>query len=142
MAINLKLERLYLEDKADRENEIALEALAQNDAERLHMLKELIKNEKIDFNEIWNLHYAALILQHSNNIEDFVLTHYYAKKAVNMGSKVTKWLYAATLDRLLIAQGKKQKLGTQYKLVGGKKVYPKTDGTISEEERREYGVIN
>jgi hypothetical protein len=58
-----------------------------------------------------------------------------------MGSRVTKWLYAATLDRLLISHGKLQKFGTQYQIIGGKKVYAPTDKTVTDAEKKEYGVL-
>jgi hypothetical protein len=59
-----------------------------------------------------------------------------------MGSKVTRWLYAACLDRMLISQGKKQKFGTQYQLNSktGRYVHFPTDTSITDKERRKYGV--
>lgn len=138
--INTELEKLYYEDKNEREsNTIQSEKeLTDNTKKRIETLKKMLP--AVDTEEIWNCHYIAYLLHHGDSTEDYKLAHYYAKKAVEMGSSVTKWLYAATLDRLLISQGKPQKYGTQFKLIDSKKVYFPTDGTISEEEKIKHGV--
>lgn len=142
MSINLQLEDLYIEDKAEREkaeSKEEIDILITNTKVRLDKLRVILPT--LDESEIWNCHYAAYLLQHGEGSVDFALAHEYAKKAVNMGSRVTKWLYAATLDRLLISQGKLQKYGTQYQIIGGKKVYAPTDGTIDKSIKSEYGII-
>lgn len=142
MSINLQLEDLYIEDKAEREkaeSKEEVDILIANTKVRLDKLRVILPT--LDESEIWNCHYVAYLLQHGEGSADFALAHEYAKKAVNMGSRVTKWLYAATLDRLLISQGKLQKFGTQYQIIGGKKVYAPTDGTIDKSIRSEYGII-
>ncbi|HVZ58478.1 MAG TPA: SEL1-like repeat protein [Patescibacteria group bacterium] len=115
MAINRELEKLYFADKEERDklkdDDIeAQEALVQNDIMRLTRAKEIL--HEIDTTEIWNCQYLALLFQHGDTVKDYEKAHNFAKKAVEMGSNVTKWLYAATLDRLLVAQGKPQKFGT------------------------------
>lgn len=142
MPINFQLEELYIEDKAEREkakSKEEIDNLIANTKIRLNKLRIILPN--IDESEIWNCHYAAYLLQHGEGSADFELAHDYAKKAVDMGSNVTKWLYAATLDRLLISQGKLQKFGTQYQIIGGKKVYAPTDQTVTDAEKKEYGVL-
>ncbi len=142
MSINLQLEDLYIEDKAEREKAESKEEfdfLIANTKVRLDKLRVILPT--LDESEIWNCHYAAYLLQHGDGSADFALAHGYAKKAVDMGSRVTKWLYAATLDRLLISQGKLQKFGTQYQIIGGKKVYAPTDQTATDAEKKEYGVL-
>ncbi len=142
MSINLQLEDLYHKDKAERlkaESKAEITQLVLNTRHRLNKLRDLLPN--LDETEIWNCHYVAYLLQHGEGSADFALAHDYAKKAVAMGSQVTKWLYAATLDRLLISQGKLQKYGTQYQLVNGKKIYAPTDNTISDAVKKEYGVL-
>ncbi len=142
MPINLQLEDLYNEDKTERlkaDSGEELSLLRKNTHNRLKKLREIIPT--LDESEIWNCHYVAYLLQHGESIADYKLAHEYAKKAVALGSRVTKWLYAATLDRLLISQGKLQKYGTQYQMINGEKVYAESDGTISESEKIEHGVI-
>lgn len=139
--INIALENLYFEDKKEREaatTQERIDTLETNTKNRLKQLDQLIP--RVDTKEIWNCHYIAYLLQHGNCPEDFRLAHEYAKKAVDMGSCVTKWLYAATLDRYLISIGRLQKYGTQYQIVNGEKIYAPTDGTITETEKIEHGV--
>lgn len=142
MTINLQLADLYNEDKTERlnaESSEDLSVLLVNTRSRLKKLREIIPT--LDESEIWNCHYVAYLLQHGESTNDYKLAREYAKKAVALGSRVTKWLYAATLDRLLISQGKLQKYGTQYQMINGEKVYAESDGTISESEKIEHGVI-
>jgi hypothetical protein len=142
MAINLQLEQLYLDDKSDRklydEGRISEEVLKQRDLQRQKILKTILPI--LDESEIWNCHYACLLLMHSwsDDPAPYKLAHEYAKKAIKLGSKVTKWLYAASLDRWLVSQGKPQKFGTQYNLKT-KKICD-YDPTTSDQERAEYGV--
>lgn len=141
MSINLQLDNLYNEDKVERQNaktKEEVDRLLYATQIRLKKLREILPT--LDESEIWNCHYAAYLLQHGEGTADFALAHEYAKKAVDMGSRVTKWLYAATLDRFLISQGKLQKFGTQYQVIDGKKVYAPTDGTVDESVRFEYGI--
>lgn len=144
MSINLELEQMYLEDQSDRtafeKDKISGEELDKRDFKRLKRLQELLEKQEIDLNEIWNLHYSALILHHSHKVEDVEKAHDFAKKAIAQGSSVTKWLYAATIDRLLVMQGKKQKFGTQFQIVNGEKVFFPTDGSVSEAEKAEFGI--
>ena len=146
MSINLELEQMYLDDKTDRaaieKNELTEEELDKRDLDRQQRLKELLENNEIDLDEIWNLHYSALILHHSYKVEDVEKAHDFAKKAITQGSNVTKWLYATTLDRLLVMQGKKQKFGTQFQIVNGEKVFFPIDGSVSVAEKAEFGVLS
>lgn len=145
MAIHLDLEKLYLEDLQDREayqrKRLSLSRLKQRDRARLRQLKALIG--KFDEAEIWNCHYACLLLMHSwetDAADDYALAHQYAKKAVQLGSNVTKWLFAASKDRMLIAQGKQQVFGTQFKRRAGKwELLPVRKG-VSDAIRARYGV--
>ena len=142
MAINVELENLYYDDQKERENmdelNLSWKDLRHNDEQRLARVKELLP--KIDTNEIWNCHYLAFLLQHGKTTEDYKMAHEYAKRAVEMGSKVTKWLFAATLDRVLTSQGMLQKYGTQFEKVDGKWRQLPVDDEISDRERTEYGV--
>lgn len=133
---------MYNQDKNERiaaSSDDQIKNLIVHTQQRLKKLRKILPI--IDESEIWNCHYAAYLLQHGESTADFELAHEYAKKAVDMGSRVTKWLFAATLDRLLISQGKLQKFGTQYQMINGEKVYADSDGTVSESEKIEHGVI-
>jgi hypothetical protein len=142
--VDAELEDLYLADRKDRllfkENKISEKRLNLNDAQRRTQLQLLLPH--LDLSEIWNCHYAALILHHSSEPKDFKHAHRLAKKAVNMGSKVSLWLFAATLDRLLLSQGKMQKFGTQYKFDDKKKrfIIQPIDPKTTDQERAYYKV--
>lgn len=143
MAINTELENLYFADKKEREelndnDKKTLKALVEHDKQRLTRLIEILP--QIDTNEIWNCHYIAHLFQHGVKTEDYENAHKYAKKAVEMGSSVTKWLYAATNDRLLVSQGKLQKFGTQFKKINGEWSLLPVDDSVSDKERAKYGV--
>ena len=144
MAINIELEKLYYEDKKEREefndSKESLKTLEKHDRLRLQKVKRLLPY--VDTAEIWNCHYLAYLLIHGETTEDYQLAHEYAKKAVDMGSSITKWLYAATLDRWLVSQGKPQKFGTQYKIVNGKKELFPVDKNTTDEERIEHGITS
>lgn len=144
MAIDLELEHLYSEGMRDRKmyntRKISLERLKQRDKQRLKRVKQLIG--KFDESDIWNCHYACSLLIHSwgEQKNDYTLAHHYAKKAVDLGSNVTKWLFAASKDRMLVAQGKKQLYGTQFQQINGKWRLLPVDETITDAERAQYGV--
>ena len=144
MAINIELEKLYYEDKKEREefndSKESLKTLEKHDRLRLQKVKRLLPY--VDTAEIWNCHYLAYLLIHGETTEDYQLAQEYAKMAVDMGSSITKWLYAATLDRWLVSQGKPQKFGTQYKIVNGKKELFPVDKNTTDEERIEHGITS
>ena len=145
MAINSDLKKLYEDDKNDRwlwENKkLNNNQIKQNDEKRLKAAKKLLSQKKIDLDEIWNCHYLCLLFMHSgsNDPEDYRKAHEFAKKAVLLGSNVTKWLYAASLDRWLVSQGKLQKYGTQYDFKSGR-IFP-YDKSTTDAERKKYGVV-
>jgi TPR repeat protein len=142
--IHLELEKLYLEDKKDRKldwtDKSILPRIQERDKKRLERAYELISSGEIDDSEIWNCHYLALLLQHGDSSDDYKRAHEYAKKAVAMGSNVTKWLYAATLDRYLLSIGKEQKFGTQFGLTGDEPKLMPYDESTTDKERKEFGV--
>jgi len=142
MTIDLQLEQLYLDDKSDRqlfdEGKVSEQQLRQNDAHRQEALNRILPT--LVETEIWNCHYACLLLMHSwsDDPATYKLAHDYARKAIKLGSNVTKWLYAASLDRWLVSQGKKQKFGTQFNTATG--IICDYDSNTSDQERGDYGV--
>ena len=55
-----------------------------------------------------------MLFHHGSKEEYFWVAQEYAKISMDMGCSDARWLYAAATDRLLLAQGKVQKYGTQY----------------------------
>jgi hypothetical protein len=58
---------------------------------------------------------GALVLQHGDKPEDFLLAHVLANAAVIKGDLEARWLSAAALDRYLQSIEKPQIFGTQYR---------------------------
>lgn len=56
---------------------------------------------------------AALVFQHGDTPEDYLMAHTLAVAALGEGSTESPWLAAATLDRYLQAVGQPQIYGTQ-----------------------------
>lgn len=61
-----------------------------------------------------DLHDAALLFQHGESADDYLLAHILAVEAVIKGDDKSKFLAAATLDRYLQFINKPQVFGTQY----------------------------
>lgn len=145
MAINLELEKLYYDDVKEREildfnSKEEVGVIEQRTVDRIDRVNQLLTTQTIDLTEIWNLHYLAYLFQHSQRDSDYALAYEFAKKAVEKGSRVTRWLYAATLDRWLLSQGKSQHFGTQYKFDNQNWIPQPVDEHTTDQERKEYGV--
>jgi hypothetical protein len=63
-----------------------------------------------------DFHDAALLFQHGETADDYLLAHILAVEAVIKGEDSSKWLAAATLDRYLQSIKQPQVFGTQYPL--------------------------
>ena len=82
----------------------------------------------------------AIIYQHGFTISSSKKALRYAKLAVEKGYKKGKWLIASATDRLLQLQGKSQKFGTQPIIKNKRLKQYKTDRSITDEIRKEYGL--
>lgn len=144
---NQQLKVLYEQDISER-NSIdwdtasphQISRLRQKDKARRDQVLNLIRKKKI--RTAADYHHAALIFQHGDVPDDYKLAHNFAQKAVKLGDKSAKWLYAATLDRYLISIGKPQKFGTQFKLndKGEWELGEPIDPTVTDEERAKFNV--
>jgi hypothetical protein len=59
-------------------------------------------------------HRAAMILQHADKPEDYLLAHEFCVAALAKGERNARWLAAASEDRFLTSIGRKQRFGTQF----------------------------
>ena len=57
---------------------------------------------------------AAMVFQHGQTPDDYLLAHVLAVDAISLGSKDARWLSAATLDRYLGSIRQPQIYGTQF----------------------------
>lgn len=80
------------------------------------------------------------VFQHGKS-EDVQFARVLADKGVRLGHNPSKWLYATTIDIDLIAQGKKQRYGTQFgKKEDGSWFLLPVDSKTTDSERRRYRV--
>jgi len=115
---NEELKKMYEEDVAEKTNanwsdKKMVAKIDENDRKRRKRVSEII--DEGGLKTAADYHHAALIFQHGETTTDYKKANELAKKGMEMGDERSKWLYAATLDRLLISQGKPQKYGTQFK---------------------------
>lgn len=86
--------------------------MERHDAERRKLTRALMSEGKLI--TAHDFHDAAVIFQHGQTADDYLLAHILAIEAVVKGDASSKWISAATLDRYLQAIGKPQVFGTQY----------------------------
>ncbi len=102
-------------------------------------LEHLIKHKKSPTGR--QCFIAAMIMHHGFTIPTSKKALRYERLARNKGYKKQKWLIASIADRLLQLQGKPQKFGTQIvKTKTGKIKQYKTDNSVTDKERRKYGL--
>jgi hypothetical protein len=112
---NAELARIFQEDQDDRKpglHGIDWAKLKPRDDARLARIRELYASDALRTGADW--FHAALILQHSNEADDYLLAHEMSVAAVALGHKEARWLTAASEDRFLRRIGRKQRFGTQY----------------------------
>lgn len=138
--MNQQLIQIYKEDIADRNNKISNKELDQRDGLRKIQVQKIL--DRMNVLDAQDYHHSALIFQHGESEEDFKKAHELAMKAVELGDDSARWLAAATLDRLLLTEGKAQKYGTQFKQnkKGKWELAQPIDPTVTDDERKEWNV--
>jgi hypothetical protein len=111
-----EITRLCAEDQADRaphEGPVDGKAIVARDRERQARVKQLYTAGELRTGH--DYHHAALILQHGQEPDDFLLAHELCVVALAKGDHEAAWLCAATEDRYLMNIGRPQRFATQYK---------------------------
>jgi hypothetical protein len=139
---NAELRRMFQEDQDDRKAGPNTDwaVLKPRDDTRLKRVKELYASGSLRTGSDWL--YAALILQHSSESDDYILAHEMCVAALAEGEKGARWLVAATEDRFLRSIGRKQRFATQYEPAdkpGTFRLAP-TDPQVTDELRAAVGV--
>ena len=142
---NEELKRLGDEDQADRSpaegKSIDWKIVSPRDKARLKRVKELYAQNLLRTANDYDS--AAIILQHSDVAEDFLLAHEFWVVAIIKGKNdpETRSLVAASEDRFLMNIGRPQRFGTQLRSVdnGPIQLYPVGPG-VTDELRRLMGV--
>jgi hypothetical protein len=138
---NEELRRVYGEDQRDRSdpdpkgNVNWWAAVAPRDRARRERVKVLFAEGRLITAQ--DYYRAAMILQHGEVPEDFLLAHEFAVAAIVKGNGAAAWLAAATEDRFLTNIGRPQRFGTQFKADndGPWRLEP-VDPTMTDELRR------
>jgi hypothetical protein len=141
-ADNDELRRLLAEDQADRQSKaIDWATVTPRDRSRLARVKALYAGDAI--RTALDYYHAALILQHGDAPEDFLLAHEFCVAAMILGKNdlESSSLAAAAEDRFLMNIGRPQRFGTQYRWEGKEplRLYSVGDG-VSDALRKVMGV--
>lgn len=113
---NPELARLYEDDQRDRAKFATMTAgdwqkVAPRDAARRKRAGQIMRAGGLRTGEDYER--AALIYQHGDTPEDYLLAHVLAMTSVAQGNAGARWTAAATLDRFLHSVGRPQAFGTQ-----------------------------
>ncbi len=141
MSNNQELKELFDQDQACRgeDTKIDWKIVSANDSRRLNRIKELYSTQKLQTGA--DYYHAAMILQHGECPEDYLLAHELCIVAICKGENRAKWLAAASEDRFLMHIGRPQRFATQYRGDGNQspRLY-EVDESVTDEIRREFGV--
>ena len=85
-------------------------------------------------------YYAAIVLLHGETLEEFATALHFARTSTNQREPRAWSVVAATWDRLLIANRRPQRFGTQFIHVDGLWGLGPVDEQTSDAERAFYGV--
>lgn len=121
LSIQKKIRTVFLEDQKDRSS-IKLtkfsdierwKIIGARDKARREVIEEILEiKPKLTGLDCFRI---GIIFQHGGTVGDIKKAQRFAKQGFILGSKPSKWLYAAATDRLLMMKGKPQKFGTQYR---------------------------
>jgi hypothetical protein len=141
---NPELARLMAEDQADRAPDdpkaIDWKIVGPRDAARLKRVKELYAQNQLKTGA--DYYHAAMILQHSDVADDFLLAHELCVVAISKGDARGKWLAAASEDRFLMNIGRPQRFATQFRCDGPNCDFYlyKVDEAVTDELRKALDV--
>jgi len=141
---NAELARMYEEDQADRKpaggKSIDWSVVNSRDKAREKRAKEIYQSDGLRTGA--DYYHVAMILQHAELAEDYLLAHELCIVAIAKGEENAKWLAAATEDRFLMNIGRPQRFATQYRSDGPNaefKLYTVGPG-VTDELRRALNV--
>ena len=143
---NEELTRLFQEDQGDRSPEekegrsIDWTIVQPRDKARESRVKELYSNGSLLTGA--DYYHIAMILQHAETPDDYLLAHELCIVAISKGEQRAKWLAAASEDRFLMTIGRPQRFGTQYRADGPNAefhLYPLGEG-VTDDLRRAFDV--
>lgn len=107
-----RIHQLYIEDQNENPGNTTEPEHNRHGVARRFEVRLLITKGEIE--TAADFHDAAVLFQHGESAEDYMMAHVLAIEALLKGDDSSKWLAAATLDRYLQIIGKPQIFGTQY----------------------------
>jgi hypothetical protein len=119
---NAELKYLHEQDQSDRSPALGKtedwNAIVTRDQMRRERVKALFRAGRIRTAD--DYYHAAMVLQHGDKPEDFLLAHEFCVAAIVEGKndKESRWLGASAEDRLLMALDRPQRFGTQFRSDG------------------------
>ncbi|MBN2678594.1 MAG: hypothetical protein JXR32_11095 [Anaerolineaceae bacterium] len=133
--VSLRMAGLFLADQAIRQfpSQADIHRMDSEDTQRRLIVMSLLKEGRIHSPR--NLVCAAFIFQHGDCSEHYLLANQLARIAMDADYLDARWIYAASLDRYLVSQGKQQKYGTQFHWVNGEFILYPTDPNTTDAER-------
>jgi hypothetical protein len=143
-ALNPELRTLFEQDQADRRGGLDQSnwaEIARRDESRKARVRQVLADGGARLAD--DYYHAAMVLQHGEGVEDFRRAHEVAMKALEFEPvhPLARWLAAASKDRELMALGKPQLYGTQFKRsVDGKVERWPVDPSITNAERARWHV--
>lgn len=136
---NVEVAAIAEADQAERVGSTLSKGVEDRDrARRMRILSIYQEGGLGTANDYFN---AALVLQHGQQADDFLLAHELAIVSLSKGHPRGRWLAAATEDRFLMTLGRPQRFGTQYVGSPGKlHAVADTDHAVTDQLRRELSV--
>lgn len=139
---NAEMARIVAADQADRKDGVHIDwtRVKKADEERQRETAALLREGKLHTGQ--DFASAALVFQHGEKPDDYLLAHVLAMVAISKGQSGAVWISAATLDRYLQSIHQPQIFGTQFNTPDGKPTTqePYDRGLISDSLRGEMGV--
>jgi hypothetical protein len=141
---NEELQRLFEEDQSDRTprdgKAIDWPVVGPRDRARQSRIRELYVSAQLKSGA--DYFHAAMVLQHGQVPEDFLLCHELCIVAISKGEDHAGWLAAASEDRFLMSIGRPQRFGTQFRpnSPGGPLRLGEIGEGVTDELRRELNV--
>lgn len=113
---NAELTQIYGSDQKDRSEGVP-DLMKRDGARQVHLRQMLADGKVVSAADYYH---AAMIFQHGQSPDDYLLAHTLAVIAIGKGRHDALWLAAATMDRFLRSSGKPQIFGTQFVGQSGK----------------------
>jgi hypothetical protein len=117
-----EVRRLHDEDQADRsaasDQDADWSVIEPRDTARRERVKALFASGALQTAN--DYYHAAMVLQHGDAPDDFLLAHEFCVVAITKGrnDRGTRWLAASAEDRFLMSIGRPQRFATQFRSVG------------------------